>query len=124
MDRREDSLDPRDARQKGNYKALVSRGLVYSSGPWPSYYLVNFILSCQYSSFPKAVLSIRVTIPRRAGIPPPMKSEWALGSVPSLVAFLCHHRLGCHSEGGGHTHWWLCWGHTITWEQQLGFRGK
>lgn len=87
MDGREDSLDPRDARQKGNYKALVSRGPVYSSGPWPGYYLVNFILFCQYSSFPKAVLSIRVTIPRRAGIPLPMKSDGRLALCPRRWLF-------------------------------------
>lgn len=49
--------------------------LAYSSGPWPGYYLINFILSSQYSSFPKAVLSIRVTIQRSAVTPPGMKRD-------------------------------------------------
>lgn len=55
---------------------------MYSSGPWPGYYLINFILSSQYSSFPKAVLSIRVTIQPSAVTPPGMKSDEGFCQAP------------------------------------------
>lgn len=45
-----------------------------SQGPWPRYYLINSIPSSLYSSFLKAVLSIRVTIYWSAVTPMAVKS--------------------------------------------------
>lgn len=81
------------------------RGPAYSSGPWPGYYLINFILSSQYSSFPKAVLSIRVTIQPSAVTPPGMKSDEGFcqapcppleASSPSSGPVVAVPRLRCH----------------------------
>lgn len=108
LDGREDSLDPRACAAERELQAPCVEGPAYSSGPWPSYYLINFILFSQYSSFPKAVLSIRVTIQRRAVTPLPMKSDWVFGAAPcpplqpsfpspaSLVAFPHGCWLRCH----------------------------
>ena len=107
LDGQEDSLDPRACAAERELQAPHVEGPVYSSGPWPGYYLINFILFSQYSSFPKAVLSIRVTIQRRAVTLPPMKSDGAFGAAlcpplqPSFpspvspVAFPRGHRVGC-----------------------------
>lgn len=64
----------------------MPRGQERSPGPWPCYYLINFIPSSQYSSFPKAVLSIRVTIYWSAVTPTAVKGYEAFGvSTPSPV---------------------------------------
>lgn len=58
----------------------MPRGQERSLGPWPCYYLINFIPSSQYSSFPKAVLSIRVTIYWSAVTPTAVKNYEAFGA--------------------------------------------
>lgn len=58
--------------QKRNYRAC--REGRRSQGPWPRYYLINSIPSSLYSSFLKAVLSIRVTIYWSAVTPMAVKS--------------------------------------------------
>lgn len=59
----------------------MPRGQEHSPGPWPYYYLINFTPSFQYSSFPKAVLSIRVTIYWSAVTPTVVKSYKAFGTA-------------------------------------------